>query len=111
MRSLVVISLGYIPEGRKSPLVALPRGIPVEKVTSEIPSKITELDEVMARCASIFGSRAKVLDHPILGPFSVNQWSKFHLVHGLHHLKQIHRLRTMLTSEADLSIKKQSARV
>lgn len=32
----------------------------------------------------MFGS-AKVLDHPILGALSVNQWLKFHLVHTTHH--------------------------
>jgi hypothetical protein len=34
----------------------------------------------------------RVLDHPLLGPFSIWQWRKFHLVHGLHHGKQIRNL-------------------
>jgi hypothetical protein len=36
------------------------------------------------------------LDHPILGPLTGGQWRKFHLVHGLHHVKQIRRLRESL---------------
>jgi hypothetical protein len=51
------------------------------------------MDGIMARCESEFGSHRKVLDHPILGPFSIAQWRKFHLVHGRHHVKQLQYLR------------------
>lgn len=95
-QSFVVLGLGYMPTGRKSPDRAKPRGLPAEKVISEIGPAITDLDNVMSRCAAKFGARTKLLDHPFLGPFSVNEWRKFHLVHGLHHVKQIHRLREKL---------------
>jgi hypothetical protein len=36
-----------------------------------------------------------LLDHVILGPLTVKQWKKFHLAHGLHHLKQIRRRKEM----------------
>jgi hypothetical protein len=29
----------------------------------------------------------------VLGPLSMQQWRKFHLIHGRHHLKQIARIR------------------
>jgi hypothetical protein len=51
------------------------------------------MDRILTECEAKFGKHAKVLDHPILGPFSIAQWRKFHLVHGLHHVKQIRRLR------------------
>ena len=35
----------------------------------------------------------KVVDHPILGAFTVDQWLKFHLVHTRHHEKQIRARR------------------
>ena len=94
MRAFVVTRAGYFPNGVKSPPVAMPRGLPSEKAISEIASKIAEMDEIMSRCAARFGAGTKVLDHPVLGPFSVSQWRKFHLVHGRHHLKQIRRLRS-----------------
>jgi hypothetical protein len=94
LRAFVVTGVGYFPNGVKSPPVALPRGLPHEKAIFEIGSKIAEMDEIMSRCAVKFGARTKVLDHPVLGPFSVSQWQKFHLVHGRHHLKQIRRLRS-----------------
>jgi hypothetical protein len=92
-QSMIVVGLGYMPSGRKSPAVARPRGLAAEKVAQEIGPKITEMDTVLAECAAKFGARVKVLDHPVLGPFSIEQWRKFHLVHGLHHVKQIRQRR------------------
>jgi Protein of unknown function (DUF1569) len=97
-RSFVVTQLGYMPTGRKAPAMALPRGIAPEKVTSEIHTAISHMHELMTLCARRFGTRSKVLDHPILGPLSIEQWRKFHLVHGLHHVKQIRRLRADLSA-------------
>jgi len=92
-RTLVVVGLGYLPSGREAPPVARPRGLPPEKVLAEIGLKIAEMDDSIARCEQKLGSRRKLLDHPILGPLTAAQWRKFHLVHGLHHVKQIRRLR------------------
>ncbi len=93
IQAVVVITLGYFPSGRQSPAVATPRGLPREQVVLEILSRIAEMDVVLSRCEQKFGSRTKVLDHPVLGSLSVSQWRKFHLVHGRHHLKQIVRVR------------------
>jgi hypothetical protein len=95
-RAFVVVGLGHMPQGRKSPAVGLPRGIAPEKVVAEIAPTISAMDAIMSRCAAGFGARAKVLDHPVLGPLSVQQWRKFHVVHGMHHVRQIHRLREKL---------------
>ncbi len=97
--ALAVVGFGYLPSGRKSPATATPRGIPADKVKAEIVAAIGDMDEIMERCASRFGGWEKVLDHPVLGPLSVNQWRKFHLVHGRHHVKQIQRLREKLEHE------------
>jgi hypothetical protein len=92
-RSLVVLGMGYLPSGRESPPFARPRGLEPEAVTAQIGAKIAEMDAIMQSCESKFGRSAKVLDHAILGPLTVAQWRKFHLVHGLHHLKQIRGLQ------------------
>jgi DinB superfamily len=94
LRAFVVTGVRYFPDGVKSPPVAIPRGLPSDRSISEIVLKIAEMDEMMSRCAARFGSDTKVLDHPVLGPFSVSQWRKFHWVHGRHHLKQIRQLRS-----------------
>jgi hypothetical protein len=89
----VVLGLGYFPSGREAPAMVRPRGIPREKVLAEIVSKIGEMDEAIRQCEEKLGAREKLLDHPILGPLSVKGWRKLHLMHGLHHVKQIRRLR------------------
>ena len=96
----IVVRLGYLPTGRESPAVARPRGVPAAKVLAEIGSAITAMDEIMARGEARFGSHRKVLDHPVLGPFSIAQWRKFHLVHGRHHLKQLQRLHALSRSDS-----------
>jgi len=92
-RILVVVGFGYLPSGREAPPVARPRGLSSEKVLAEIGPKIQEMDDIIQRCQEKIGRRRKLLDHPILGPLTGPQWRKFHLVHGLHHVKQIRRLR------------------
>jgi len=38
----------------------------------------------------------RILDHPILGPLNIEQWRKFHAMHGHHHCRQIvERRRSM----------------
>jgi hypothetical protein len=92
-RTLVVVGFSHFPAGRESPAVVRPRGVPPEKVLAEIAPKIAEMDDIIARCEERFGSRCRLLDHPILGPLTAAQWRKFHLVHGLHHVKQLRRMR------------------
>jgi len=91
--AFLIFGLGYFPSGREAPAVARPRGVPQEKVLAEIGPKIAEMDEIIQRCEEKFEARKKLLDHPILGPMSAGEWRKLHLLHGLHHVKQIRRLR------------------
>ena len=91
-RSFLVLDFGYLPRGRTAPSNTRPRGLPAETVRAGIISKIAELDEIIARCER-WGLRSKLLDHPILGPLNAGQWRRFHLIHGLHHVRQIQRLR------------------
>ena len=66
-----------------------------EKVVAEIGPRIAAMDEVIAQCEQRYGSRIKILDHPVLGPLTARQWRKFHLAHGRHHVKQIRERRQM----------------
>jgi hypothetical protein len=93
VQTLVVLGFNYMPSGRKAPPMAVPRGLPLEKVRDEFEAKLQAMDAIIAQCEARFGRRTKLLDHPILGPLTARQWRKFHLVHGLHHQKQLLRLR------------------
>jgi Protein of unknown function (DUF1569) len=92
--SLLVIDWGYFPKGRKSPEMALPRGIEPERALPLALENLRVMDEALARAAEAFGTRILVLDHPVLGPLSVRQWRKFHWVHTRHHAGQIVRRTT-----------------
>jgi hypothetical protein len=89
----VVIWLGYLPSGRKSPEPALPRGTPIPQLTTEIFENITRMENVIAACDAQFGRGEPIAEHPILGPLTAREWRKFHWVHGRHHARQIIRLK------------------
>jgi hypothetical protein len=93
VRKLVVVGFRHMPEGRKAPATTVPRGLPAEKVRSEMRAKIEEMDAIITQCEARFGRGSHLLDHPILGPLTARQWRMFHLVHGRHHAKQLLRLR------------------
>lgn len=91
--TFVVVGLGHMPAGRKTPAVAQPRGLPAEHVRNEIGATLEAMDAIIARCEARFGPHVKLLDHPILGPLTATEWRTLHLVHGRHHQKQLLRLR------------------
>ena len=86
---LIVINLGHMPGGAKAPERAVPRGIPIDEVRSTIFEEILKMETGFNDCERRFGSATKILDHPILGPLTAEQWRKFHWVHGRHHARQI----------------------
>ena len=94
VRTLVVLVFQHMPEGRQAPANTRPRGLPAEKVRSEVGAKIAQMDAIIAQCEVRFGRGIPLLDHPILGPLTALQWRTFHLVHGRHHVKQLLRLRS-----------------
>jgi hypothetical protein len=93
LQAFALINLGYFPEGRQAPRHILPTGaIPLPDVLEGVKKDLAWLDDVAARAGRVFGG-ARVLDHPILGAFTVDQWLRFHLVHTRHHEKQIRARR------------------
>ena len=100
MSVALVTDLGYFPSGRKSPDPVRPRGMSAEKIIADIGPQIAAMDQLIAQCEERYGSRTKVLDHPVLGPLTARQWRKFHWVHGRHHVKQIWERRKSEASRA-----------
>ncbi|MGE0866341.1 MAG: DUF1569 domain-containing protein [Vicinamibacterales bacterium] len=88
-----LLNLGYFPTGRQAPKHIIPTGtIALPEVIEGVKKDLAWLDAAAAKAARAFGG-AKVMDHPILGAFTVDQWLRFHLVHTRHHEKQIRARR------------------
>jgi hypothetical protein len=93
VQTLALINFGYFPKGRQAPKHIIPTGtIALPDVIAGVRRDLARLDDAAARARRVFGG-ARVLDHPILGAFTVDQWLRFHVIHTRHHEKQIRARR------------------
>ena len=93
VQQFALINLGYFPAGRQAPKHILPTGeLDLGAVIDAVRRDLARLDDSAIRTRQVIGA-GKVLDHPILGPLSVDQWLKFHVVHTAHHARQIRERR------------------
>lgn len=96
LRRFVVVTVGWFPSGIEAPRHVVPSGEALLSVVGvQARQHLAEMDEVLSRAAARFGSQP-VLDHPILGPFSIADWARFHRVHTRHHGAQIRERRRRL---------------
>ena len=94
---VVVIRAGFFPGGRKAPAMVMPAedgapapsGILIERVEVALKG----MDGKINAGEKIFGTSFRAINHAILGPLSIGQWRRFHLIHGRHHMKQIVKVR------------------
>ena len=92
----VVIALGRMPRGRQAPAAVSP-ALPAKaqsglELTARVERELGELDRVTAEGEGFFGRR-RAVSHMLFGPMSMQQWRRFHMVHGLHHVRQIQAIR------------------
>lgn len=89
LRRFLIVTVGWFPSGIEAPRHVVPSGtLPLSAVMASTRQHLVEMDEVLARAREQFGRQA-VLDHPILGPFTIADWARFHRVHTGHHCVQI----------------------
>jgi len=93
IRKLIVTRVGRFPTGIDAPAAVRPAGRRFAEVSVVIDPHLLVLDQRLKDVARAFGAHALVLNHPILGPFSVADWRRFHWVHTRHHLRQIQSRR------------------
>jgi Protein of unknown function (DUF1569) len=94
--NLALLRLGYFPRGRKAPPLVTPKStLPLcgEDLKQAISESLTSLDNLCAEAANTFGDTSPCASHLVLGPLSLDQWRRFQLVHGEHHIKQIAAIR------------------
>jgi hypothetical protein len=91
-----LIKLGYFPNGRKAPVTVAPGDITLslsgEELTQSTAEQLAHLDDIFNQAEQLFGA-GRCASHMVLGPLSINQWRRFQLIHGGHHVKQILAIR------------------
>ena len=60
-----------------------------EDARQAISPELEKMASSLDYCERRFGARTKILDHPVIGPLTADEWRKFHWVHGRHHARQI----------------------
>ena len=102
---LMILSFGRFPQG----VPALEETMPVagrfaamdgRQLGDLMHREISTMDSLFDACRRKFGME-RVAVHPFLGPLRVDQWRRFHVVHGLHHLNQ---LRSVIVQVAPLQV-------
>ena len=93
VQQFALIGLGYFPEGRQAPKHIIPTGeLDLNAVVDALRRDLARLDASANRTREKLGN-GRMLDHPIIGALTVDQWLKFHEVHTRHHAKQIAQRR------------------
>jgi hypothetical protein len=104
---LTVLSLGIMPKGFSAPERVRPQHAGFAPMNGKgLAARLCEdlriMDELLDECQQRFGS-GRVASHFLLGPLRVDQWRRFHVVHGRHHLRQLVRIRKQIESVAQES--------
>lgn len=91
---MMVLSVGRMPKGAPAPPETVPSpSLPLSghELAWKLASEAEKMDELLSQCRAMFGLQ-RVASHSVLGPLRVDQWRRFHVIHGLHHLGQIQRI-------------------
>jgi len=97
----VVTKMNFFPSGREAPSIVAPHEAPSSAAScmsgtmlaKETARRLVRTDQFLEKAHLRFGS-LRFASHGVLGPLSTEQWRRFHLVHGRHHLKQIQAIRS-----------------
>jgi len=95
-----VLQIGWIPGRNEAPPEVRPELFPsvpypaADQLLVETHRSLVTMDSVLTKTEQHFGSVA-CQSHFALGPMSIVQWRRFHFVHGMHHIRQILRIRRM----------------
>jgi hypothetical protein len=92
----VVVTLGQMPGRRQAPPEVDPSrpNIPLsgEQLADSASETLSQLDLILDQASRAFGL-VPCQSHFALGPLTASQWSRFHLSHGRHHIRQIMAIR------------------
>jgi hypothetical protein len=90
---LMILTFGRLPYGVPALDETVPGGggfgaMNGQQLGDLMRREIDAMDKLFDGCRRKFGME-RVAVHPFLGPLRVDQWRRFHVVHGWHHLTQL----------------------
>jgi hypothetical protein len=90
---LMILTFGDMPKGVPATEETTPvaDGFAVldgRQLAALLRKEISLMDTLLNQCRRTFGME-RVASHSLLGPLRVDQWRRFHVVHGYHHLEQL----------------------
>jgi hypothetical protein len=92
-----ITHLGYFPTNQKAPPLVTPQStthpLSGEALTEAVADHLDRLTLLFMEAEDLFGAITRCASHMVLGPLSVNQWRRFQLIHGMHHVKQVLAIR------------------
>jgi DinB superfamily len=90
---LMILTFGSWPKGLPAPDETTP--VPEDfglltgrQLADLLRNEIGLMDALLDQCRRKFGME-RISHHPLLGPLRVDQWRRYHVVHGHHHLEQL----------------------
>jgi DinB superfamily len=100
---LMMISFGSFPRGVPALDETTPTGRDFPAMNGRelgdlLRQEVDAMDAALDRCRRKFGME-RVAVHPWLGPLRVDQWRRFHVVHGMHHIPQIQSIIAQVAPE------------
>lgn len=104
---ITVVRFGHFPNRIPAPDFVLPGRAGLEPMNGDalallFHEELSRMDAQLERCQQVFGARA-FAGHFRLGPLSAQQWRKFHVVHGRHHLAQLNRIDAQISTAGEAS--------
>ncbi len=88
-----VLRLGRVPGGLKAAKNIAPKeGLPGDNLRA-FNDALVAMNATLNDAERRFGKKTRILDHPVLGPLTAEEWRRFHRVHAEHHFRQIANLR------------------
>ena len=95
-----VARLGVFPRGMQAPRHVVPKhGIDADALR-RFYDALVAMDATLSDAERRFGAKTQILDHPILGPFTAQEWRQFHRVHAYHHFRQLAARRNTVNPQS-----------
>jgi Protein of unknown function (DUF1569) len=100
---MMILSFGTMPRGVPALDETMPKpgsfpAMSGRELTDLLRREIEAMDSALDACRRRFGIE-RVGIHPLLGPLRVDQWRRFHAVHGQHHLTQMRSVLALVAPD------------